>query len=237
MALTSTSARNTRRRDSSIQKQRLAKVQIAIGNYSLSFRWIPDDGMFGGMWVGTAPVTQGVYKKIMSENPSRFINDNAPIEMVSFWESIQFCRELSEYLSMDCGFLFSNPDETSSEKDFNFDDDTTIIRVENSKTSQNEENRKKSSARKRKGRVSLFSGKKKEQRERIEINEHTNIALANKGFRLLSLDEWMYVARCNRKFIYSGSNFSHRVNMDTRRIHNKRRMSEDYILMVGDFMI
>ncbi len=148
--------------------------------------------------------------------------------MISFWESIQFCRDLSEYLSMSCGFLFSNADETSSENGIDSDDDvTTTIQVKNSKTSQNEENRRKSGVRKRKGRVSLFSGKKKEQRERVEINEHTNIELANKGFRLLSLDEWMYAARCNRKFIYSGSNFSHRVawtRENSQQTQNVRRL-------------
>ena len=120
---------------------------------------------------------------------------------------------------MDCGFLFSNPDETSSENDFNFDDDaTTIIHVENSKTPQHEENRKKVLLEKeKKGTRFSFSGKKKEQRERIEISEHTNITLSNKGFRLLSLDEWMYVARCNRKFYLFWLQFFTSCCLDTRK--------------------
>ena len=180
----------------------LEKIQVSIENHKISFRWIPSNGYIGGLWVLTTPVTQGIYKIIMRENPSRFINDQAPVEMVSFWESIQFCKKLAEYLSLPCGFFF--PDDPKA------------------KTETEED-----ASPRRRGRVSLFSDPKGRGKDTLQINEGTSIELHHEGIRLLSLDEWLYVARCNRKFVFSGSNFSHRVawtRENAQQTQNVRRL-------------
>ena len=180
----------------------LEKIQVSIENHKISFRWIPSNGYIGGVWVLTTPVTQGVYKIIMRENPSRFINDQAPVEMVSYWESIQFCTKLAEYLSVPCGFSFPDASQSKTEK------------VEEISS-------------RRRGRVSLFSEPKGREKDTLQINESTSIQLHHEGIRLLSLDEWLYVARCNRKFAFSGSNFSHRVawtRENAQQTQNVRRL-------------
>jgi formylglycine-generating enzyme required for sulfatase activity len=49
-----------------------------------------------GFWMGKYPVTQAQYQAIMGTNPSHFKGDNRPIENVSWNDSMEFCRKLSQ---------------------------------------------------------------------------------------------------------------------------------------------
>ncbi|MBQ5708226.1 MAG: SUMF1/EgtB/PvdO family nonheme iron enzyme, partial [Peptococcaceae bacterium] len=54
----------------------------------------------------TTEVTQKLYRYIMGENPSEFIGENNPVEMVSWYDAVYFCNKLSEK----CGYtpVYSN---------------------------------------------------------------------------------------------------------------------------------
>jgi len=49
-------------------------------------------------YLGVTEVTQGQYEKVMGKNPSHFRKSgpDAPVEMVSWDDSQEFCRKLSE---------------------------------------------------------------------------------------------------------------------------------------------
>ena len=48
-----------------------------------------------GFYIGITEVTQGQWRKIMGNNPSRFIRDNLPVEMVSWNDCREFIRKLN----------------------------------------------------------------------------------------------------------------------------------------------
>ena len=47
-------------------------------------------------FMGVNEVTQAQYKRIMGDNPSVFKGDDLPVENVSWFDAVEFCRKLSE---------------------------------------------------------------------------------------------------------------------------------------------
>lgn len=46
-------------------------------------------------WVADSPVTQMLYRSVLGKNPSQFKNEESPVEMVNWFDAIQFCNALS----------------------------------------------------------------------------------------------------------------------------------------------
>jgi formylglycine-generating enzyme required for sulfatase activity len=52
--------------------------------------------------IGQYPVTQALYKAVMeNQNPSEFIDDNRPVEQVSWFDAAVFCNKLNEILDLE----------------------------------------------------------------------------------------------------------------------------------------
>jgi formylglycine-generating enzyme required for sulfatase activity len=65
-----------------------------------------------GFWMGKYEVTQGIWKKIMGNNPSRFQNgDNYPVEHVSWKQAQEFVKKLK----IDGGYTVRLPTEAEWE--------------------------------------------------------------------------------------------------------------------------
>ena len=54
---------------------------------------IPEFGM------GKYPITQAQYEAVMGNNPSKFKGDNRPVEQVSWYKAVEFCKCLSSHTS------------------------------------------------------------------------------------------------------------------------------------------
>ena len=48
-----------------------------------------------GFWMGQTQVTQGLWEKVMGNNPSRFKGAQRPVEKVSWFDAVRFCNALS----------------------------------------------------------------------------------------------------------------------------------------------
>ncbi|MDA3838123.1 MAG: formylglycine-generating enzyme family protein [Candidatus Delongbacteria bacterium] len=47
-------------------------------------------------YIGKTVVTQAQYKEVMGTNPSYFKGDNLPVEQVSWYDAVEFCKKLSK---------------------------------------------------------------------------------------------------------------------------------------------
>lgn len=60
---------------------------------------------------GTTPVTQALFIAVMGHNPSEFVDLLRPVEMVSWFEALHFCNELSRSFNLEPAYAV---DENSS---------------------------------------------------------------------------------------------------------------------------
>jgi formylglycine-generating enzyme required for sulfatase activity len=70
-------------------------------------------------FLGKFQVTQNQWKTVMGYNPSHFIGDNLPVETITWFEAVEFCRKLTDKQKTEgrlpAGYLFSLPTEAQWE--------------------------------------------------------------------------------------------------------------------------
>ncbi len=64
--------------------------------YAKSFAYVPGRNYL----MMKTEVTQGMYRWVMGENPSKHIGENLPVENVSWYDAIYFCNKLSEKMGL-----------------------------------------------------------------------------------------------------------------------------------------
>ena len=69
-------------------------VLVKGGKYKPSF--IDDEKELFDIEVFKYQVTQAIWTEIMGNNPSTFKGENKPVETISWWDTLEFCNELSE---------------------------------------------------------------------------------------------------------------------------------------------
>lgn len=99
-------------------KKYFSKATVSVGNVTLEMILIPEGkfsmGAYSGtpdvmilekplhdvvltssFWVSETVVTQSLFKSIVGRNPSYFKGEERPVEMVTWYDAIQFCNALS----------------------------------------------------------------------------------------------------------------------------------------------
>jgi formylglycine-generating enzyme required for sulfatase activity len=70
-------------------------------------------------WIGATGVTQAQYEAVMAANPSRFKGPDLPVDSVTWDESVEFCRKLTERERaagrLPAGFAYALPTEAQRE--------------------------------------------------------------------------------------------------------------------------
>ena len=66
----------------------MMKRTLIINGIRFPFIFVEGNSEISSFWIGETPVTQEQYKAVVGENPSYFIGDNHPVEMVS-WNACQ----------------------------------------------------------------------------------------------------------------------------------------------------
>jgi len=52
------------------------------------------------LWCHETPITQALWREVMGQNPSAMIEEEAPVDSVSWWEALLFCNRLSERVGL-----------------------------------------------------------------------------------------------------------------------------------------
>jgi formylglycine-generating enzyme required for sulfatase activity len=61
-----------------------------------------------GFWALSTPVTQKLYEAVMGENPSAFLGEDHPVEMVSWFDAVVFCNRLSAMAGLKEAYVVYN---------------------------------------------------------------------------------------------------------------------------------
>jgi formylglycine-generating enzyme len=61
----------------------------------------------GPLWCAETAVTQVLWMEIMGDNPSSYLEDENPVESVSWYSAVQFCNRLSKRLGLSPVYRFS----------------------------------------------------------------------------------------------------------------------------------
>lgn len=69
-------------------------ILVKGGKYKPSF--IDEEKELFDIEVCKYQITQKMWKEIMGNNPSNFKGEDKPVEMVSWWDTLEFCNKLSE---------------------------------------------------------------------------------------------------------------------------------------------
>lgn len=101
-------------------------VRIVPGRFTMGERGAPDEVMHTvtlteSYWIGKYQLTQGQWHTLMGHNPSKFhyMGGNAPVENISWYEAMEFCRKLTERERaagrLPEGYVYSLPTEAQWE--------------------------------------------------------------------------------------------------------------------------
>jgi len=80
-------------------------------------------------YIGKYEVTQKEWTEVMGSNPSKFKDDNLPVEMVSWYDCVEYCNQrsikegLRPYYSVD-----KNKKDPNNKRDPNFEDDLDTVK-------------------------------------------------------------------------------------------------------------
>jgi formylglycine-generating enzyme required for sulfatase activity len=79
---------------------RLEMVYVPAGSFMMGSELLDKEKpihyvTLAAFWMGKYPITQAQYRAIMGDNPAHFKGDNRPVECVSWYKAVEFCRQLS----------------------------------------------------------------------------------------------------------------------------------------------
>lgn len=102
-------------------KQDLTTRQSFTNSIGMAMVWVPGlAGKSPGAWVGKFEVTQQEFEQVMGFNPSKSKASQQPVENVTWQETVEFCRKLTEAekaaAASPPGFVYSLP--TRAQWDF-----------------------------------------------------------------------------------------------------------------------
>ena len=65
-------------------------------------------------FIGKYEVSQKLYKQVMDKNPSRFKDNNRPVERVIWYKAVEFCNRLSEFKGLDNVYMIIDTHVTAN---------------------------------------------------------------------------------------------------------------------------
>ena len=101
-------------------------VEVSAGNFMMGALTNDDEAyndekpqhkvtLTKGMLVCKYACTQGLYEKVMSENPSDFKGSTKPVENVSWCDAVLFCNKLSEMEGLEPVYVLPEPFENDND--------------------------------------------------------------------------------------------------------------------------